>query len=39
VTGDRQGRNIYYRLFDEHVNDLLNQAIGHASHLSDRIAK
>jgi DNA-binding transcriptional ArsR family regulator len=39
VAGDRQGRNIYYRLFDEHVNDLLNQAIGHASHLSDRIAK
>lgn len=39
VTGDRRGRNIYYRLFDDHVNDLLDQAIGHASHLSARPGK
>ncbi|GAA2517624.1 ArsR/SmtB family transcription factor [Rarobacter incanus] len=36
VVGVRHGRNVCYRLFDEHVNDLLNQAIGHASHLPDR---
>lgn len=36
VTGNRQGRNVYYQLFDDHVSDLLDQAIEHASHLSSR---
>lgn len=36
VEGNRQGRNVYYQLFDDHVRDLLDQAIEHASHLSGR---
>ena len=39
VTGNRQGRNIYYQLFDEHVSDLLDQAIDHVSHLSGRVSE
>lgn len=33
VDGDRQGRHIYYSLFDEHVVDLLDDAVGHVVHL------
>lgn len=33
VTGSRDGRHIYYTLFDAHVTDLLDEAIGHLDHL------
>jgi len=33
VTGNRDGRNIHYALFDAHVKDLLDEAIGHVQHL------
>ncbi|GAA1151838.1 metalloregulator ArsR/SmtB family transcription factor [Nocardioides aquiterrae] len=33
VTAERQGRNIVYRLFDDHVIDIIDQALSHAEHL------
>lgn len=33
VAGDRQGRNIVYRLFDNHVAQLLDEAVYHIEHL------
>lgn len=33
VTGSRDGRHIYYSLFDDHVTELLDEAIGHLEHL------
>lgn len=33
VTGDRDGRHIHYALFDDHVTELLDEAIGHLEHL------
>lgn len=33
VTGSRDGRHIHYDLFDDHVADLLNEAIGHLGHI------
>ncbi len=33
VDGDRQGRTIVYSLYDNHVAQLLDQAIYHAEHL------
>jgi ArsR family transcriptional regulator, nickel/cobalt-responsive transcriptional repressor len=33
VTGDRTGRNIVYRLYDNHVAQLLDEAIYHIEHL------
>ncbi|WRS30298.1 metalloregulator ArsR/SmtB family transcription factor [Actinomycetaceae bacterium MB13-C1-2] len=33
VVGTREGRNVYYQLFDDHVHDLLTQAVSHASHM------
>jgi ArsR family transcriptional regulator, nickel/cobalt-responsive transcriptional repressor len=33
VTGDRNGRNIVYRLYDNHVAQLLDEAIYHIDHL------
>jgi DNA-binding transcriptional ArsR family regulator len=33
VTGDRSGRNIVYRLYDNHVAQLLDEAIYHIEHL------
>ena len=33
VSGDRAGRNIVYRLFDNHVAQLLDEAIYHIEHL------
>lgn len=32
VAGNREGRNVHYRLYDDHVADLLDQAIGHIAH-------
>ncbi|GAB3196988.1 metalloregulator ArsR/SmtB family transcription factor [Nocardioides hungaricus] len=33
VTGHRDGRHVHYSLFDEHVAELLDEAIGHIEHL------
>lgn len=33
VTGNRDGRHIHYALFDDHVTELLDEAIGHLEHL------
>lgn len=33
VSGERRGRHIVYRLFDDHVAELIDQAIYHAEHL------
>jgi len=33
VTGERDGRSIVYELYDDHVAELLDQAIFHAEHL------
>ncbi len=37
VVGERKGRHIYYHLFDDHIADLLDQAIDHVAHLSHRV--
>lgn len=41
VEGERQGRQIEYRLFDTHVAELIEQAVFHAEHvrlgLTDRV--
>jgi DNA-binding transcriptional ArsR family regulator len=33
VTGQRDGRRVIYRLFDDHVAQLLDQAVHHVEHL------
>lgn len=33
VTGERQGRSIVYSLYDNHVSELLDQALYHVEHL------
>lgn len=33
VEGERDGRHIVYRLFDDHVAELIDQAIYHAEHV------
>jgi DNA-binding transcriptional ArsR family regulator len=33
VVGRRDGRQIVYDLYDDHVGELLEQAIGHVEHL------
>jgi ArsR family transcriptional regulator, nickel/cobalt-responsive transcriptional repressor len=33
VTGERTGRSMVYELYDDHVAELLDQAIYHAEHL------
>lgn len=33
VNGHRDGRHVHYSLFDEHVAELLDEAIGHIEHL------
>lgn len=33
VTGSRDGRHIHYTLYDAHVTELLDEAIGHLDHL------
>lgn len=38
VSGERRGRNVFYELFDDHVADLLDQAIAHIEHLPQRDA-
>ncbi|GAA3640914.1 hypothetical protein GCM10022200_25770 [Microbacterium awajiense] len=36
VSGSRDGRHIHYSLFDDHVSELLDEAIGHLEHLPTR---
>jgi DNA-binding transcriptional ArsR family regulator len=33
VVGQRTGRRVVYSLYDEHVANLLDQAVGHVEHL------
>jgi ArsR family transcriptional regulator, nickel/cobalt-responsive transcriptional repressor len=33
VVGDRRGRQVVYDLYDDHVGELLEQAISHVEHL------
>ena len=33
VTANRDGRHMYYTLFDQHVVELLDEAIGHLDHV------
>jgi DNA-binding transcriptional ArsR family regulator len=33
VSGEREGRRVNYSLYDEHVGQLLEQAMSHAEHL------
>jgi len=33
VDGERHGRTIVYSLYDDHVSELLDQAVHHAEHL------
>ena len=33
VVGERQGRRVIYALHDNHVGELLEEAIGHAEHV------
>lgn len=33
VTGERKGRSVVYELYDDHVAELLDQALHHAEHL------
>ncbi|MEP7090426.1 MAG: metalloregulator ArsR/SmtB family transcription factor [Nocardioidaceae bacterium] len=33
VEGERDGRSIVYRLYDDHVAELLDQAVFHSEHL------
>ena len=35
VVGHRQGRQVIYDLHDDHVGELLEQAIGHVEHLRE----
>jgi DNA-binding transcriptional ArsR family regulator len=34
VVGERHGRRVVYSLYDDHVAELIDQAIGHVEHLS-----
>ena len=33
VVGERRGRQVVYALHDEHVGDLVAQAVGHVEHV------
>lgn len=33
VTGRREGQRVVYRLYDEHVSQLLGEAMSHVEHL------
>ena len=39
VVGHRQGRRIVYDLYDDHVGELLEQAISHVEHLRAGLAR
>src|SRR3954451_1744044 len=33
VTAERDGRHMEYRLYDDHIGELIDQALSHAEHL------
>ena len=39
VVGRRQGRQVIYDLYDDHVGELLEQAIGHVEHLRQGLSR
>ena len=39
VVGQRQGRRVVYDLYDDHVGQLLEQAISHVEHLRAGLAR
>ena len=39
VVGHRQGRRVVYDLYDDHVGELLEQAISHVEHLRAGLAR
>lgn len=39
VVGRRDGRQIVYELHDDHVGELLEQAIGHVEHLRQGLSR
>jgi DNA-binding transcriptional ArsR family regulator len=39
VVGRRQGRQVIYDLHDDHVGELLEQAIGHVEHLRQGLSR
>ena len=39
VGGRRQGRQVIYDLYDDHVGELLEQAIGHVEHLRQGLSR
>jgi DNA-binding transcriptional ArsR family regulator len=39
VRGERSGRRVIYALHDQHVGDLLEQAVYHVEHLGPRAAR
>jgi len=39
VVGRRQGRQVIYDLHDDHVGELLEQAIGHVEHLHQGLSR
>jgi DNA-binding transcriptional ArsR family regulator len=39
VTGRRDGRRVVYDLYDDHVGELLEQAISHVEHLRAGLAR
>jgi DNA-binding transcriptional ArsR family regulator len=39
VVGERDGRRVVYDLYDEHVGELLQQAISHAEHVRAGLAR
>jgi ArsR family transcriptional regulator, nickel/cobalt-responsive transcriptional repressor len=39
VVGDRRGRSVVYDLYDDHVAELLDQAISHVEHVRAGLAR
>jgi ArsR family transcriptional regulator, nickel/cobalt-responsive transcriptional repressor len=39
VVGQRDGRRIVYDLYDDHVGELLEQAISHVEHVRQGLAR
>ncbi|WP_243395363.1 ArsR/SmtB family transcription factor [Nocardioides currus] len=39
VTAERQGRHVEYRLFDNHIGELIEQALSHAEHVRLGVAE
>ena len=39
VVGRRQGRQVVYDLYDDHIGELLEQAISHVEHLRRRASR